>query len=131
MSAGIPAIVETAIEFVLVVPIANGYFTTRVRLSSAFASGLGDNRRNAGGRCLLVGVVAGAHQRARFDVAETHLERFGLQFGKLARRVQARHGQVVARGAQILADGEDVAVDGGEIAEDLEQFVTSLRRGRP
>ena len=69
-----------------------------------------------------MGVVAGADQRAGFDVAETHLERFGLQLGKLARRVEARHGQVVARGAQILADGEDVAADGGEIAEDCEQL---------
>ncbi len=76
-------------------------------------------------------VITGPHQRAGFHVAEAHLERLGLELGKLARRVKPRHGQVIARGTQILADGEDVAMDGGQIAEDLQQFDWSLRRGPP
>ena len=69
-----------------------------------------------------MGVVAGADQGSRFDVAEAHFEGFCFQFGKFPRRVETGHGQVVARGAQVLSDGENVAVNGGEIAEDLEQL---------
>jgi hypothetical protein len=73
-------------------------------------------RGKAGCRRLLMGMIAGADQRAGLYVAETYLQRFRLKSGKLARGVEARHGQVVARGAQVLADGEDVAARGGQIS---------------
>jgi len=72
---------------------------------------------------LLVGMVAGADERAGLDVTETHFECFGFEFGELARSVETGHGQVVARRPQILADGENVAAGGSEIAEDREKLV--------
>ena len=69
-----------------------------------------------------MGVVAGANERAGFDVAEASLEGFGFELGKLARSVEAGHGKMVAGGAEILADGKDVATASGQIAEDLEQL---------
>jgi len=49
-------------------------------------------------RGLLMRVIAGPHKGAGFDVAETHLESFGFELGELARRVEARHRQVVREG---------------------------------
>ena len=69
-----------------------------------------------------MGVIAGADQRTRFDVAEAHLQRFGFELGELTGRIEPGHGQVVARGAQVLADGEDVAMYCREVAEDFEQL---------
>ena len=79
--------------------------------------------RQAGGLGLLLGVVAGADQRAALDVAEAHGEGFVLEEGELVRRVEALHDEVVAAGAEILADGEDVDFAVGEVAEDGEQLV--------
>src|SRR5580693_2218629 len=64
---------------------------------------LGHHPRRGGGLGLLVGVIAGAHHRARFNVAEAEAQRFVAQFAEFFGRVEARNGQVVARGAQILA----------------------------
>ncbi len=71
---------------------------------------------------LLVGVIAGAHQRAGFHVTEAHLQRLFFKEAKLFRRVQARHRQVVFRRPQILADGEDVDFARGQIAKYLQQL---------
>jgi hypothetical protein len=101
LSAGIPAMMK--------LPLVSSSLTDCQRLFYNIRN-RGGYDRQPGGCGLLVGVVAGADQRAGFDVAEAHFEGFGLELGKLARRVEAGHGQVVARGAQILADGEDVAV---------------------
>ena len=95
-------------------------FTRRTRLY--------DSRSRVG---LLVGVIAGAHQRAGLDMAETHLQGFFFEEAELVGRVQPRHGKVVLRRPQVLADGEDVHVVGREIAENLEQFVRCSRPGRP
>ena len=46
-----------------------------------------------------------------------------LQLGEFARRVQARHGQMIARWPQVLPDGQDVAAHGGQIAEYIKQFM--------
>ena len=70
-----------------------------------------------------MGVVAGTHEWAGLDVAESHVEGFGFELGEFAGRVEPGHGQVIARGAQVLADSEDVAADSGEVAKDVEQFV--------
>ena len=80
---------------------------------------------------LLVGVIAGAHQRAGLHVAEAHLQRFFFQEAKLIRRVQPRHRQVVFRRPQILADGEDVDFPRGQIAKYCEQLVRALAQTRP
>src|ERR1039457_4002634 len=87
LSAGIPAMMESAIGFVL------AYIHQTILANRA-----GSSLPSVGGLCgggLFVGVVAGADERAGFDVAEAHPERLGLQFGKLARSVKPRHGQMV------------------------------------
>src|SRR5271170_1030617 len=96
---------------------AKGYFTTR---QGGCDCALCDLGRRRGG--LFVRVVAGADQRAGFDVAEAHGEGFALEVGEFLRRVKTGHGEMVAGGTKILADGEDVAAGVGEVAEDFEEF---------
>src|SRR6185312_4479131 len=82
-----------------------------------------DRSRQAGGFGLFLGVVAGADERAGFDVAEAHGEGLVLEEGELVGRVEAREDEVVATGPEVLPDGKDVHVAVGEVAEDLEEFV--------
>ena len=88
-------------------------------------------RRQPCRRRLLVRVIARPHQRTRLHMAEAHLERFCLELGKLARRVEPRHRQVIARRAQILADGQNVAAHRRQVAKNFKQLMPSLRPGPP
>src|ERR1019366_3021027 len=72
LSAGIPAMMESAIGFVL------------VYLQQTILANRGGWLQPGGGR-LLVSVVAGADQGAGFDVAETHAEGFGFELSEFMR----------------------------------------------
>ncbi len=75
---------------------------------------------------LLVGMVAGADQRAAFDNVEAQIERPLLPVGKFFRRHPAIHFLVLLGGLEILADGEDIAVDGTQVAQQLFDFLFLL-----
>src|ERR1700754_3621296 len=57
---------------------------------------------------VLVGVVAGAHQRARGNVLEAEIVGSGLERGELLRMPVADDRQVALGRTQVLADGEDL-----------------------
>src|ERR1043165_7576976 len=67
----------------------------------------GENVRQALG--LMVGVIAGAHQRAALNDAEAAAQALGLELVELLGGHPAVDGQAVARGLEVLADGEDGA----------------------
>ena len=58
---------------------------------------------NVSSGLLLERVVGGAHQRARFDVRETHLLAKRLVLGEFVRMNEAHDGEVFARGLHVLS----------------------------
>ncbi len=80
---------------------------------------------------LVPGVVGGANERPRLDMAEAEGERLGLELGELVGVVVALNREVFNAGAQVLADGEDVAVDLAEGRERLGAALPAPRLTRP
>src|SRR5581483_10695421 len=68
-------------------------------------------RRNSSiNRFVLMSMVRTAHQRSRFNIAETEFQSESLEFIKLFRRVEFLNRQMAHRRTQILADGHNLAV---------------------
>src|SRR5215203_204654 len=72
----------------------------------------------------LLGVVAGAHERAGSDGLEA--ERVGLALGELLGMPVAHDRQMVAGRAQILPDGEHLHVMLAQDPERLQQLLARL-----
>ena len=70
-------------------------------------------------RGLLVGVVAGAHERAGFDDAQADAEGELLPVPELLGRHPAVDLPVLRGGLQVLAEREDVHLLGGDVAQAL------------
>jgi len=65
----------------------------------------------------LFGVIAGAGEGARLDVADAEALAERLPARELVRFDPAVDGEVVRRRAQVLADRDDVDADAGEVRE--------------
>src|SRR5881396_1480171 len=75
---------------------------------------------------LLPCVIAGADERARFNVAESQRHPVALQLGELVRCVPARDGQMLVGRPQVLADRDDVDARRAQVAQRREQLVPIL-----
>src|SRR5690242_7410739 len=71
---------------------------------------------------LLPRVIAGADERARFDVPVAHLAAGLARLRELTRRVVPVQRMVLRRWAEILAERQDVDVDLAELAHGLEHL---------
>src|ERR1700733_8149764 len=83
------------------------------------SSGVGSDR-------LLVGVVAGADERPRFDVLEAERLAVCLELGELVRMPVADERVVLERWAQVLTDRDDLDVVGAHLIEQLLDLVHLL-----
>src|SRR5690349_21746494 len=77
---------------------------------------------------VLVGVVAGAHQRARGDVLEAELVGRDLERLELVRVPVAHDRQVALGRAQVLADGEHLDALLAQLAEGVDHLVVRLAK---
>src|SRR3954452_21576588 len=99
-----------------------------LRRRSVAASAGGRDRSHAGPllRHVLVGVVAGAHERAGGDVVEAQVVGRPLERGELVGVPVAHDGQVALGGAQVLADGEDLHAVRAQLREGVDHLVVRL-----
>ena len=100
-----------------------------------FPGGQG-HRRKAGSResgfpaCHLVGMVAGADERAAGDVAKSERAGDPSQLVELVGRKIAHDRQVARRGLKVLAQGQEVAAEGPQVGQGLERSPRWSRPGR-
>src|SRR5215218_6966698 len=75
---------------------------------------------------VLVGVVAGPHERPGGDVVEAERVRGVLERLELVRVPVAHDGQVALGRAEVLADGEDLDVVGTQVLEGGDDLIVRL-----
>jgi hypothetical protein len=76
------------------------------------------------GMCLhlLLRMITAAHQRTRFDVADSFCFAAVFPIGKFIGVDPANDRKVLHGGAEVLAEGEDVAADGYQVVQHLVDF---------
>src|SRR6185503_6224687 len=77
-------------------------------------------------RLMFVSMIAGTNERARLDVAKSHLQSSAFEFGELLRRVISLDRKPAFGGLQILAHRQDVAIHCAQVAHRFDDLLGRL-----